>query len=253
MQPEFAIIVIIAALFIGLSKGGLGGPVPVAMLTPLLSLMLPASQAVGTVLPLLLIGDAIALGFYWKTWDWQKVREMLPAGVVGVVCGGVLLLAFAAGGQNTLLRRIIGLFTLIVVLYRVGGHWLTALKYTPRPWHSHVVGWASGFGSALANVGAPPFTAYMMLQKMAPLTFIGTTTVYFAIINALKLPLTLVSSNVLNLHLLLSILWAVPLIPLGVVIGRWSVKRMNPVHFDRLMLVLLFILSVFMLVYDPGR
>jgi uncharacterized membrane protein YfcA len=253
LQPEFAIIVIIAAVFIGLSKGGLGGPVPVALLTPLLSLVLPASQAVGIVLPLLILADMIALRFYWQKWDWSLVRQMLPAAVIGVICGGVLLLTLANGGHNLLLRRVIGVFTLIVVIYKVGGGYLTQLEYQPRNWHGYLAGWASGFGSALANVGAPPFTAYMMLRQVPPIPFIGTTTLLFAIVNALKLPLTLLSSNVLNPHLLLSILWVVPLIPVGVLVGRWSVKRMNPVHFDRLMLGLLFILGVFMLVYDPGR
>jgi len=253
LQPEFAIVVIIAALFIGLSKGGLGGPVPVAMLTPLLSQVLPASQAVGIVLPLLIFADVIALRFYWQKWDWSLVRQMLPAAIIGVICGGILLLTLANSGQNLVLRRVIGVITLIVVIYKVGGGYLTKLEYQPRNWHSYLAGWASGFGSALANIGAPPFTTYMMLRKVAPVPFIGTATLLFAIVNALKLPITLLSSRVLDLHLLLSILWVVPLIPVGVLVGRWGVKRMNPVHFDRLMLVLLFILAMFMLVYDPGH
>jgi len=118
---------------------------------------------------------------------------------------------------------VIGLFTLIVVVYKVGGGFLTKLEYQPRNWHGYLAGWASGFGSALANIGAPPFTAYMMLRKVPPVPFIGTTTLLFAIVNALKLPITLLSSRVLDPHLLLSILWVVPLIPVGVLVGRWGV------------------------------
>lgn len=251
MQPAFILIIALAALFIGLSKGGLGGPVPVAILTPLLSQIMPAAQAVGIVLPLLLVGDIIALTMYWKRWDSTAIRRMLIPGIIGVAIGGWALLQFAESGQDLLLRRIIGLFTLLVVVYKVGGGFLSRLAYQPRVWHSYVAGWAAGFGSALANVGAPPFTAYMMLQNLPPVTFIGTATLFFAIINALKLPVTLSSSKILDLHLLLSIAWAAPIIPVGVWLGHRLVKKMNPAFFDWIMIVILFGMSLFMLLASP--
>ncbi|MCB9451911.1 MAG: sulfite exporter TauE/SafE family protein [Anaerolineaceae bacterium] len=234
------IVVAIACLLIGLSKGGLGGPVPVALVTPLLSQVMPASQAVGIALPLLMFADLFALKFYWRQWDGQQIKLMLPAGLVGVLIGSLLLVTLANSGQNVALRRILGVFTLIVVIYKVGGNRLTALHYTPHNWHGYLAGITSGFGSALANVGAPPFTAYMLLQEVTPTAFIGTTTLFFAIINAAKLPGVLSSQNVLNLEQLVGILWAVPLIPMGVWLGRRFINIINPKAFENLMLVLLF-------------
>jgi uncharacterized membrane protein YfcA len=250
---SFTLIVLIASLMIGLSKGGLGGPVPVALLTPLLSFIMPASQAVGLVLPLLIFADMFALYIYWKQWDARQVRLMLPMGVLGVILGGILLLALAENNQNDLLRRLIGAFTLFFVIYKLSSGWLAALEYHPRGWHGYVAGWASGFGSALANMGAPPFTAYMLLQKTTPLTFVGTTTLFFAIINLLKLPITLMSSKVLNLHLLASILWAVPFIPVGVWLGRRFVDRVNAKAFENMMLILLGAMGLFLLLVTPGK
>ncbi|MEO8611965.1 MAG: sulfite exporter TauE/SafE family protein [Chloroflexota bacterium] len=249
---DFILLVFLIALLIGLSKGGFGGPVPVSLITPLLSQIMPTSQAVGLVLPLLIIGDWIALRIYWRQWDIRYIKQMLPFAVIGVILGGALLLLLADSKQDLLLRRILGAFTLVFVLYKVGSDSLKNVKYEPRNWHGYVAGWASGFGSALANVGAPPYTAYMLLQDVSPTIFMGTTTLFFAIVNLLKLPITLLSSNVLNLHLLASIIWVVPVIPVGSWLGRRFVQRVNPKIFERMMLVLLFGMSIYML-FAPGK
>jgi hypothetical protein len=234
----------LVALLIGLSKGGLGGPVPVSMTAPLLSLVIPISQAVGVVLPLLLFADIFALYFYWQKWDERYIRLMLPLGIVGAIVGSLLL----AGLSNEVLRRVIGAFTLIAVIYKVMSDQLPRFQYVPRQWHGWLAGGAAGFGSALANAGAPPFTAYMLLQpNMQPLPFIGTTTLFFAIINLLKLPFFL-GTGVLNVPLLLQMLWVLPIIPLGVWTGRYIVRTMNPRRFEQMMLVMLALLSVWLLV-----
>jgi uncharacterized protein len=245
---EFHIIVALAFLFIGLSKGGLGGPVPVAMLTPLLSLVIPSSQAVGIVLVPLLVGDVIAVSLYWRKWDSARLRLILPWSVVGIVMGSILLIVLANSGQNLVLRRLLGVFTLLVIIYKVSSSRLNTLKYEPREWHGRLAGYLAGFGSALANLGAPPYTAYMLLQKIdSPVIFLGTTSLFFAIVNLLKLPLALTNSKILDLHLLASIMWALPIIPVGAWLGRKALRVINPQVFEQMMLALLFVLSLVML------
>ena len=152
---------------------------------------------------------------------------------------GVMLLA-ALAPHDTLLRRVLGLFTLTIILYKTLGGQLSRVKYQPRAWHAYLAGWASGFGSALANVGAPPFTAYMLLQEVSPRVFVGTTTLFFAIINVLKLP-GFLSAGVLNLAQLASVAWVALLIPLGVWLGRRFVSSVNPRVFEWIMLAALFL------------
>lgn len=246
---DFHIIVALACLFIGLSKGGLGGPVPVAMLTPLLSFVMPASQAVGLVLVPLMVGDLIAVTFYWRKWDLSRIKLLLPTALIGIFVGEFVLISLANSGQNVIIKRLIGLFTLIVVVYKISDSMLVNVNYQHRQWHGYFVGWLTGFGSALANVGAPPYTAYMLLRKIDdPILFLGTTSLFFAIVNALKLPFVLSNQKILDVHLLASILWALPLIPVGAWLGRKSLGYINAKLFEWVMLVLLFVLSVFTLV-----
>jgi hypothetical protein len=62
-DPIFVAVVIASLGFlIGVTKGGfntLG-----ALLTPVLSLVLPVSTAVGVLLPMLIVGDAFAIYMY---------------------------------------------------------------------------------------------------------------------------------------------------------------------------------------------
>jgi uncharacterized protein len=244
---NFTVIIIIGAFMIGLSKGGFGGPVLVAMLTPLLTFSLPAGQAIGIVLPLLIFGDIFAVWIYWRKWDIRQLKLLLPAAVIGIVFGGGLLLALVNSNQNELLRRILGFFTLLVVLYKVVSGQLKSLHYEPKDWHGYLAGWAAGFGSALANVGAPPFTAYMLLQDVSPMSFLGTSSLFFALVNLIKLPITLLNKNVLDVQQFLSIAWVLPLVPIGTWLGKKFTLWINPKAFENFMLVLLFLTSLVML------
>ncbi len=244
---DFIILVFIIAILVGLSKGGFGGPMPVVLITPLLSQFMPASQAVGLALPLLIFGDFIALSMYWRKWDIRQIKLLLPSALIGIALGILVLFTLAENGQDLLMQRILGIFTMIVVLYKVISERLRTVHYEPRRWHSYVAGAASGFGSALANVGSPPYTAYMLLQDVSPTSFMGTTTLFFFIVNMIKLPIVLLNSNVLNLHLLASVVWVIPVIPVATWIGRRFVYRVNQKVFEQFMLVLLFLVSLYLL------
>lgn len=241
---EITLLALIACL-IGLSKGGMGALL-VLLTTPLLALAFPIKASISMTLPLLLIADGFALAAFWKKWDNDYMRELLPASVVGVVLGSIVLILL----PDLTLRRLMGLFTLAFVVYRLLQPRIARLAYTPRPWHGPFVGWLSGFGSALANTGSPPYTAYMLLRKVKPVPFAGTATLFFAIVNALKMP-GLILGGIFDWQLFLSTLWAVPLIPIFVYAGRYLVVRINPVTFDRLMLALLIVASYVLLFVTP--
>jgi len=210
----------------------------VALITPFLSQVMPAPQAVGVAMPLLIFGDLFAVRMYWQKWDIQQVKLLLPSAVVGILAGTALLALLTNQPDDLLLRRILGLFTLSVVVYKLASDRIARLGYEPRNWHGYVAGSAAGFGSALANIGAPPFTAYMLLQKRAPQIFIGTASLFFAAVNLLKLPGYFIA-GVLNVHQILSVLWSLPLILAGVWLGQWVTQRINGKAFEWFMIVVL--------------
>jgi uncharacterized protein len=244
MDPVVAIL--LAGLWIGLSKGGLGGPIAGALVLPMLSQIMPVPMAVGLILPLLLLGDVFAMWAYWRVWDLHYFRLMMPFAIVGIVLGTVLLATL----PDLVLRRVLGLFTLGIVVYKLSSDSLKRVEYRPRNWHGYLAGWAAGFASALANLGGPPVTAYLLLQKLSPSVFIGTITLFFFVVNLIKLPGYL-GANIIDLEQLLAIAWMLPVIPVGVWVGRAVVRRINNRLFEWSMMIVLVWAGISLLLSSP--
>ncbi|MEM9954371.1 MAG: sulfite exporter TauE/SafE family protein [Chloroflexota bacterium] len=234
MTPLQIVIFIFACILIGLSKGGLGGPLPVSIIVPTLALVMDAKEAVALILPFLIFGDLFALRVYWQQWDIEYIKLMLPIGLVGVIMGTLLLTVIL----DTPLKIIIGIATLFVIIYKLLSDKLQSLTYTSRKWHGYLAGWVSAFTSTLASTGGPPFTIYMLLQRVQPIPFIATTTLYFAIINISKIPIFW-QQGLLDFDLLLSVIWAMPIVPVGVWLGKRALNWFSPIVFERIMMVLL--------------
>jgi len=239
---DSTLLVIFIGIFIGLVKGGVTGPIGGAVILPLLSQTMSVPQAAGITLPLLIVGDIFAMRFYWREWDVKLVRLLLPAALAGIVLGISLLVTL----PDDVLRRMLGIFTIGIIIYKVAGDALQTVEYQPRAWHGYVAGFASGLTSALANLGGPPITAYLLLQKLKPTAFVGTMTLFFFIVNLLKVP-GFLSAGFIDIPTLISIAWVIPLIPVGVWIGRRAIGWINREWFERAMIVLLFIASLSLL------
>jgi uncharacterized protein len=240
-------------LLIGMAKGGLGGSVPVALSVPLLSIIVPAQQAVGLVLPLLMFADVFALYFYWKDWDSRYIRLLLIPGLIGVVFGTFILKDI----DEQSLKRIIGAFTLVAISFKILNDQLKSIQYQPQTWHGRLAGWAGGFASALANVGGPPIIVYLLMQsneepqksKIAPRKFIGTMTLFFAIINWTKLPV-FIGLGILDVNQFLRVAWVLIIIPFAIYGARSVITRIDQKTFEWIMIIPLFILCISLIFFS---
>src|SRR5688500_19394578 len=106
-----AVVIAILGFLIGVSKGGFGGLG--ALLTPILALVLPVALAVGVLLPMLMVGDVFAVYMYWKEWDLDLVKRMMPAGIVGAIACTTLLYWLSLDE----LRFFLGFYMLMHVVY----------------------------------------------------------------------------------------------------------------------------------------
>jgi uncharacterized membrane protein YfcA len=99
-------------------------------------------------------------------------------------------------------------------------------------------GAVAGITSALAHSGGPPVAVYLLLRRADPVPFVATSALVFAIINLIKVP-AYVSAGMFDVQLQLQLLWAVPIVPVGVVVGRWLVERIDRRRFHVVSVVLL--------------
>lgn len=244
---DSTLLIIFIGIFIGLVKGGVTGPIGGAVILPLLSQTMTVPQAAGITLPLLIVGDIFAMRFYWREWDMKLVRLLLPAAFIGIIIGVRLLVSL----PDDVLRRILGLFTIGVIIFKLTSDSLRSVEYHHENWHGYIAGFATGLTSALANLGGPPITAYLLLQKLKPTAFVGTMTLFFFVVNLLKLP-GFLAEGVIDIPTLISIAWVLPLIPVGVWLGRRAIGWVNRLWFERAMIVLLLWASLSLLLGSGG-
>jgi uncharacterized membrane protein YfcA len=180
-DPLFYLVAVPAVIFLGLSKGGFSGIGMVS--TPLLALIMPPLEAAAILLPIILVQDAMSAWIYRRVWDAWNLKVLIPGAVIGV--GAAWL--FAAYVSDAALRLVVGLIALSFVGYAVFRYLLPGEPPRPRASHGVVWGALSGFATTLIQIGAPPYYAFVLPQRLPKMIYVGTTVMFFAIANSMKL------------------------------------------------------------------
>ena len=232
----------LVALIIGFSKGGLGGTLG-ALATPLMALVMPANQVIGLLLPILMIADVFAVASLWKRWDWQLIILLMPGAVVGVTIGTY----FITNAPTATLKLALGIIVLLFALYKIlEGRLFSRLTYQAKDWHGSVAGTVAGFSSALAHTGGPPISIYLLLRRVPTHTFNATSALFFAIINWVKVPYY-VYAQLFDFQQMRSLIWLLPLLPLGVWGGKWAADKISQKAFERVIIALLVVTALLLI------
>jgi uncharacterized membrane protein YfcA len=221
-----------AAFLIGFNKAGVAGTLG-PFVTVLLALAMPADEAVGLLLPILIVADWFTVAAHWRRWDTKIYLRLLAAAVIGILIGSEIISVVS----EDVLRRIIAVTMLLFAVVYVKGRSirLDQAKLGAYAWPA---GATAGLVSTLAHQGGPPIFIYLMTTNLPPRRFVATSAILFATINLLKVPGYL-HAGLLDGHLILTTMWAWVMIPVGVLVGRALVDKINRVWFERLTLVLL--------------
>lgn len=242
-DPVFVAIAVLAVLIVGLSKAGLLGGLGVVGV-PMLALIMPARDAAGMMLPVLLCMDAVAVWMYRKEFDRSILKLMMPGALIGTLIGWALW-AFVSDAMVLLM---VGVVTLLFVLDAVFPLRKKLEGLPPSRGWARFWGATAGFTSFISHTGGPPFQIYVLPQRLSPAIYAGTSAVFFAIVNTSKLiPYFFLGQlNVSNLTLSAAL---APVGMLGVFIGIYLVRRISAKLFYTIAYWLIFLLA-FKLIWD---
>jgi uncharacterized protein len=179
-DPLFYAFAVPAVVFLGLSKGGFSGIGMVS--TPLLAIIMSPLEAAAILLPIILVQDVVSVWVYRRVWDPWNLKVMIPGCVVGVGMAW-LLAAYVSHGA---IRLVVGLIALGFVGYAFFRHMLPGEPPRPRAWHGVFWGGLSGFTTTLIQIGAPPYYAFVLPQRLEKMIYVGTTVMFFAAANSIK-------------------------------------------------------------------
>ncbi|MFE2634637.1 sulfite exporter TauE/SafE family protein [Streptomyces scopuliridis] len=249
-----------AAALVGFSKTAVSGANTVSL--AVFAAVLPARESTGVLLPILIVGDVVAVLTYRRHAHWPTLWRLFPAVAAGVVAGTVFLLWADDAAVRTSIGAILLLMAGVTIWRRRGG--ADSTKATPeekgkekgdeKGEEAGVVagkngsgtssagrvtarsyGVLGGFTTMVANAGGPVMSLYLLSAGFRKLGFLGTSAWFFLIVNTSKLPFSVGLGLVDGPSLLLDAALVFFVLP-GALIGKACVDRIDQRLFERLVI-----------------
>lgn len=229
-----------AVILLGLAKGGFAGIGVIAV--PLMALSVSPVLAASITLPILIVQDVVSVWSFRKTWNGAILLIMLPSAAGGIGLGFALA-AFVKPGAVELA---VGAISIVFAVQRLWAERSKAAMAQPKPeglpWKGVLAGIAAGFTSQIAHAGGPPFQIYVMPKNLPRDVFIGTSAIFFAVVNWMKVP----AYWALGQFTREALMTAVVLLPLAIAstwAGVWLVRRVPAGNFYRIVYALLIVVG----------
>ncbi|MHA6721721.1 sulfite exporter TauE/SafE family protein [Sphingomonas sp. RS2018] len=237
LGPGFWAVAILAVTMLGLAKGGFAGMGSLSL--PLIALTISPVRAAAIVLPILIVQDVVGVWAFRRDWDGRVLGWMLPGAVVGIALGYV----YAASVSVDLVLGAVGGISLLFGAYRlwVARRGLPDAGGSPG-WVGTLFGVASGFTSQIAHAGQPPFQLWVLPRRLERDVLVGTTAIFFAVVNWVKVPayIALGQFTPANLTVAAALM---PVAILSTIAGVWSVRRIAPDRFYTTIYVLMMLVG----------
>jgi uncharacterized membrane protein YfcA len=232
-EPWQWVLLVLGAITAGFSKTGIPGTS--IFFVAIFAIIMPARQATGLVLPLLIFADMFAFVVYRKNLEWRRVGRLLPWAVGGVVLGWAVL----ARTNDLQTARMVGAVIAVMLALHLWRKWRAPDEAAARlpVWFGPFAGVLAGFATMVANAAGPVMTLYLLAMRLTKLEFLGTGAAFFLLINWIKVPfsaqLGLLTAPSLTLNL-----WLLPAVAAGALAGPWVVKRVDQAAFEKWALIL---------------
>lgn len=243
-DPLFYAVMTLSITILGLSKGGFAGIGMVS--TPMVALVTDPITAVGLILPIMLVQDAVAVYLYRAEFDPSILRRMIPGGVLGVA------IAYAAASHvpEWGVQILLGVLSIVFSVWQGIVHLRGVPGVAPAPRHDRLLaltaGTGGGFASAIAHAGSPPFQIYVMPKRLRKEVYVGTSVMFFAALNLMKLP-SYAALGLFSTQTLWTSALFIPLAVLASWAGAWLVRFVNPRSFDGIIIAILFGIGVLLI------
>jgi uncharacterized membrane protein YfcA len=231
-------VVLLSLILVGFSKTGVSGAGTVAI--ALFALVLPTKSSTGMLLPLLMVGDVVAVASYRRHADWPRLLRLFPWVAAGVVLGALVVDRV----DDAQMRRLIGGILLLIIIVHLWNR--RRGPDTSLAQHRTVAALAgvfSGFTTMTANAAGPIMALYLLAAGLPMLGFLGTSAWFFLTINAFKVPFSVALGLITPATLAFAAATA-PAVLVGAAAGRVVIKRMDKTWFERVTLALTVLAAV---------
>jgi uncharacterized protein len=222
LSPWQMLLAAFSGLVIGASKTGLAGIGFLAF--PILADIFGARASTGVALPMLLLADFVAVGYYNRHASWRHLVKLMPWVLLGIAAALIL-------GKNASERLFSALFagTLLAGIALLVWRDLRkpAIEVPDSAWFCGSMGFSAGFATMIGNAAGPVMSLYLLSMRLPKTVFIGTGAWFYLTVNLVKVPLHVFVWHTISLRTLTFDIAVSPFILLGVVLGIYIVKRLG--------------------------
>lgn len=210
---------------LGLSKGGFAGAGSLSL--PMIAFAIDPVTAAAILLPLLIAQDAVGVWAFRRTIDWYVLGWTLSGAIIGIALGYWFAANISADG----VLAAVGAISILFGGYRL---WRdrrgVGVPWKSPGWVGSLFGIVSGFTSQIAHAGAPPWQIWVMPRQLSRDMLVGTTAVFFALVNWIKVPAYAALGQFTPANLLTSAV-LLPVAVASTFAGVWLVRRVSPARF----------------------
>ncbi|MDA3920866.1 MAG: sulfite exporter TauE/SafE family protein [Salinisphaera sp.] len=237
---EQTVPLLIAAVIVGMSKGGLASAGAIAV--PMLSLFMNPIEAAALLLPVYIVTDWVAVWLYRRRFSGRNLAILIPSMLLGIVVATIIT-PYTPESLLLIATGLIGLWYCLKTWFgRAGSERRPANLALGVFW-----GTIAGITSFITHSGGPPAQAYLLPQRLPKLQFVGTVAIAFAVGNLAKLPAYWELGTLQGLNWKMTL----GLVATGIVgtrIGRALALILSESAYRRMIELLLFGLSIVLLV-----
>jgi uncharacterized protein len=224
------LVTLLAAIVRGYSGFGFS-----ALVVMLGSWVLTPAQIVPVVLLLEIMASIHLLPSIWSHIDWARLTRILIGSAFSIPLGVYALAYFDAEWMRILISSVV----LVASILNLRG---VSFAHYDGKRLDYVVGLVSGAMTGLAAIGGLAI-ATVFLSIQLPIAIIRSTLVAVFFATDIYSTLMGLSHNLLNLQLLTICLYLIPLLVIGVIIGKKRFINTNVATFRRLTIILLMFLA----------
>ncbi|QYM80861.1 sulfite exporter TauE/SafE family protein [Horticoccus luteus] len=217
----------------GVSKTGVSGLS--VLFAGLFASLMPAKVASGFALPLLMLGDFIAVASYRQHTRWQHLWRMFPATALGVIVGYFAMSRITDRQATTLVGSII----CSLVALHAWRRWRLSRGELGEHgwWFAATIGVLAGFATLIANAAGPLMAIYFLALRLPKMEFMGTGATFYLLMNFFKLPF-MIHLGLITPASLSAAMWLTPAVVAGTLLGRVILQRINQKWFESTILAL---------------
>lgn len=222
-----------SALIVGFSKAGIQGATIPAV--AMMALIFGGKDSAGIILPMLIVGDLVAIFKYGKMGNIKDVLKLIPATVLGIILGAIV----GTWINDAQFKFLIGIIVMLcVVLLAQRELKKTSLALPDNVLLKAFVGIVSGFSSMIGNAAGPIFSVYILALNLKKETMIGTTAWFFFLMNIIKLPFHIFLWGTIDVETVKYAGFAIPFIALGALGGIWIINHISDRWYRRIIIVM---------------